>query len=62
MLHDVQIVIPAATRGCGVTSLQAQCQFQTIVVVPGGRTGTAGVESGSQFHVQFQTKVWEGEI
>jgi hypothetical protein len=57
MLHDVQIVTPAASRGCGVTSLQAQCQFQTIVVVPGGRMGMVGVESGSQFHVQFHTKV-----
>jgi hypothetical protein len=57
MLQDVQIVTPATSRVGGGASGQLQCQFQTIVVVPGGRPGSVGVLLGSQFQFQFQMKV-----
>ena len=57
-LQEMQTVMPATVIGGGSAPLQLQRQFQTITVVPGGVAGTVGAAaSGSQFHVQFHTKV-----
>ncbi len=57
MLQDAQIVTPATSSAGGGASGQFQCQFQTIVVVPGGRPGSVGGLLALQFQVQFQMKV-----
>jgi hypothetical protein len=61
MLQDVQIVTPATSIAGGGASAQLQCQFQTIVVVPGGSVGSDGALFASQFQFQFQIKAWEDE-
>lgn len=57
MLQEVQTVTPATSSAGGGASGQLQCQFQTIVVAPGGRAGSVGVLFASQFQVQFQMNV-----
>jgi hypothetical protein len=61
MLHATQTVAVVTDAGGGGAPLQLQCQFHTITVAPEGAWGRpCGAVAGSQFHVQFQTKVCAG--